>query len=1083
MSPDGVLASVGSHSEEMAKQESERAQTPQLSKGEEDVPTDEKGTRITPKDSQPKSKQNEPSQPSTEQKPAPSGFCLSADAPPYTPQSAAAKQATKAANIFGAAPETFDLGFIRPFNCPSGKQQQQSSQQRPGYLSVTAPLSTPSDSRMSRRAGSVTITHTETQLKSDTVRKVSLKSNTNAAASTVPLKFCKFLVGEDVAGFLVGRKGVGIEEFQSRNGPGLKVSVSKRGELFPCLLERTATAVGVGDGVERALLEVSRVALDRAMHKEEERRIDNGKKICKPKGCFKLVVPESALVHIFTPDPEGRVPMLEIAKKHGVEILSSAEGGYLHNKIHQLGLKETVLQVIGTSDTVPPAAVDLSLLYQGDPSLPSSLHLNYSHAHFVATPPPPPTPPPSPALSSKCGNRVPPHFAHPAGMLHLTSGYQPFGTSSSWSHTPQPTPLVDGLRVSVSSQAPMFCVPSTVGSLDSIPAAQVSQLECQLASQKQGFQGPTPYSLPSNGNGCIGGWQSFEDSAAPSIPSLQGERLTAELQQQLGAAIVAAAAANVSAQHQPTPNQTNSHSSLGTQQQQFHDLQQRQGPLPQPQLQHQLRASSEWPGVQLLSQLSMAHPQQTSMANEQPKTMPQQHTQRLQFHQVDELQQQFMHRQIPQARHEHSSSYIDEVNESRPSSGSRSLSLQELQQHIQALQLQHKEDKQQKDDVVHLSSFFSRTGRMNEQKQLLLSQQVQQQLQQHLQQFQPRQAQNPQQSQLHRHLQQVDLPPVQRWTAAHAISLHGEQHYPVACSDQGHGQFEQLQQFLPIRGRASSNQEAVDVANIQHLEPELLHQPPHNAAAEPLSPIPPPQWAQIQPHQLQQQMQERAHQQENARMPLVSSQNSTPGASPGLSVQLPQQHSSAIFLEAHGAINAAAQPQHPGMASSGLAKPVLEGSAPSESHQVVPSEGDICDSHAVRKLLEDLLKIMSLPTAEGAPRNHCHGQTVATLTHTTEASLDNEPSEAVEQKAQETRERMVEGMALVSSSHAKQLLQKPLNHSSQRQQLQRQEGQASTSHRRRRNAASTTNRTEPGTSRKGTKLRSKASHQVGASHS
>ena len=75
----------------------------------------------------------------------------------------------------------------------------------------------------------------------------------------------------------------GIDEFQSRNGPGLKVSVSKWGELFPCLLERTATAVGVGDGTERALLEVSRVALDRAMHKEEERRIDNGKKIGKPK--------------------------------------------------------------------------------------------------------------------------------------------------------------------------------------------------------------------------------------------------------------------------------------------------------------------------------------------------------------------------------------------------------------------------------------------------------------------------------------------------------------------------------------------------------------------------------------------------------------------------------------------------------------------------------------------------------------------------------------------------------------------------------------------------------------------------------
>lgn len=31
--------------------------------------------------------------------------------------------------------------------------------------------------------------------------------------------------------------------------------------------------------------------------------------------------------------------LCDAAKKHGVEILSSAEGGYLHNKIHHLGLK------------------------------------------------------------------------------------------------------------------------------------------------------------------------------------------------------------------------------------------------------------------------------------------------------------------------------------------------------------------------------------------------------------------------------------------------------------------------------------------------------------------------------------------------------------------------------------------------------------------------------------------------------------------------------------------------------------------------------------------------------------------------
>ncbi|CDJ60054.1 hypothetical protein, conserved [Eimeria maxima] len=938
----------------MLLQDSESARTPQPPKGEEGL-QGEKSSHITPKGSQPQIKQTGSSQTSTEKKPSSSGFCLSADAPPYTPQSSAAKQETKATNSLGAVAETFDLGFIRPFNSPLGHQQQHNLQQKHGYASLTAPLTTSGDARVPRRAESVGLTQAEAQLQSDTTRKLSLKPSANAVTSTVPLKFCKFLVGEDVAGFLVGRKGVvydlcgeisGIEEFQSRNGPGLK-------------------------------------------------------------GCFKLVVPETALVYIFTPDPEGRVPVLEVAKKHGVEILSSAEGGYLHNKIHHLGLKETILQIIGTSDTVPPAVVDLSLLYQGDPSLPSSLHLNYSHAHFVATPPPPPTPPPSPALSSNCGTRFPPHFAHPSEALHLTSSHQSYGISSTWSQTPQPTPILDGHRVSVSSQASMLCMPSTVGSSDSMPSAQVSQVECQLAPQKQGYQGSSSYALPSNGSGCLGGWQNCQESPAVSMPSLAGERLTAELQHHLGAAIVAAAAANaVTAQQQSTSVPTNTHTSFWPQQQQ-----QQQQEHPQQQLQQQLRPSCDWPQIHLLSQFCAAHPKQISRQNEQNRALLQDNAQRGQFHQV-ESQQPILQRQIQQAQQEHRSLHysnqLDEVNGSRMPSSACAMSLQQLQEQINALQLQCKEDEQRDDNAASVSSFTSSGGQPGEQKQVLLAKQTQQQLQQYLQQqMQQRQPQNLHQSQLYRQTLQVDIPPLQRWTLPNTASLHDEQNYPITCSEPGDGQLQQLQQLQSLRERTLFKQDQADEAAAHQLKLDPLQHPPHEAPIEPLSPVPPPQWAQIPQHQLQQQAQQLAQSPNDARMPLSASQSSPSGAPPDMSLQLPQRQ-----LEAHDGINVGILPQHPKEASSALKQAGLEGPEYPAPQQLIQSE-DICDPLTVRKLLEDLLKIIGLSTIQ-APNSHCQGSKAAALTHSAETTLDNEALEEPQQRTLEVGSRTPEGVAMSS---------------------------------------------------------------------
>lgn len=120
-----------------------------------------------------------------------------------------------------------------------------------------------------------------------TARRAQVRNNRGHAnpggGRSSSLCVCKFLLGEDVAGYLVGRKGGGIDEFQKRNGPGLRVTVSKRGEVFPVLGERIAAAVGVQGSIAKALEEIVDVATKRAMHKEEERRLDTGRKISKPK--------------------------------------------------------------------------------------------------------------------------------------------------------------------------------------------------------------------------------------------------------------------------------------------------------------------------------------------------------------------------------------------------------------------------------------------------------------------------------------------------------------------------------------------------------------------------------------------------------------------------------------------------------------------------------------------------------------------------------------------------------------------------------------------------------------------------------
>ncbi|KYF39359.1 hypothetical protein TGARI_320080 [Toxoplasma gondii ARI] len=243
-------------------------------------------------------------------------------------------------------------------------------------------------------------------------------SSTVQASVATSLCVCKFLLGEDVAGYLVGRKGGGIDEFQKRNGPGLRVTVSKRGEIFPVLGERIAAAVGVQESIARALDEIVDVATKRAMHKEEERRLDTGRKISKPKTCFKLVVPETS-VRLLEQQVENRESAKDIGRKHKTEVLITSANDWFHLEAGDAVAKERLVQVIGLPNDVKDTVRELVPLYQQDTTLTTSLELCYGKK----TPAPPPPPPPVlPSLFTFTPSAPPPAFSASSAFLPPYSG-------------------------------------------------------------------------------------------------------------------------------------------------------------------------------------------------------------------------------------------------------------------------------------------------------------------------------------------------------------------------------------------------------------------------------------------------------------------------------------------------------------------------------------------------------------------------------------------------------------------------------------------------------------------------------------
>ncbi|PHJ22963.1 hypothetical protein CSUI_003186 [Cystoisospora suis] len=230
---------------------------------------------------------------------------------------------------------------------------------------------------------------------SQTARRAHLKNNKGpinpVAGRSSSLCVCKFLLGEDVAGYLVGRKGGGIDEFQKRNGPGLRITVSKRGEVFPVLGERIAAAVGVQGSIAKALEEIVDVATKRAMHKEEERRLDSGRKISKPKTCFKLVIPESSarLLQSHVVAGGNSNTTFPGGKCKRTEVLITEENDWFHAQAGDAVAKERLVQVIGLPEDVKQTVLELFPVYQQDATLTTSLELYYGKRSPVVPPPPP----------------------------------------------------------------------------------------------------------------------------------------------------------------------------------------------------------------------------------------------------------------------------------------------------------------------------------------------------------------------------------------------------------------------------------------------------------------------------------------------------------------------------------------------------------------------------------------------------------------------------------------------------------------------------------------------------------------------
>eukprot|EP00920_Eleutheroschizon_duboscqi_P034567 GHVT01082854.1.p1 GENE.GHVT01082854.1~~GHVT01082854.1.p1 ORF type:complete len:1099 (+),score=268.93 GHVT01082854.1:879-4175(+) len=191
----------------------------------------------------------------------------------------------------------------------------------------------------------------------------------------------KLLVPYDVAGYLVGRRGSGIEAFQRRHGPGMKLQVSRQAEKFPGTSDRIVGLVGVLRNCLTALLEIVRVFCDRAMHRSADSHLEDGRPIPKPLVALKLVMTRAAAE---AEDGPVRTHRRNIQNETGADIYITKSTDSFSRRVAAFNLQESLVQVSGRIEDVAKACCLLACLA---PSESHSVELCKQMEYLPAPPP------------------------------------------------------------------------------------------------------------------------------------------------------------------------------------------------------------------------------------------------------------------------------------------------------------------------------------------------------------------------------------------------------------------------------------------------------------------------------------------------------------------------------------------------------------------------------------------------------------------------------------------------------------------------------------------------------------------------
>jgi predicted RNA-binding protein YlqC (UPF0109 family) len=170
--------------------------------------------------------------------------------------------------------------------------------------------------------------------------------------------FLKLLVGDKVAGSVIGRGGQVVHEYETKSGSQIKVSPAKT--FFPATTERMIMLSGS--------IESIRAALPLIMLKLKEHGMDEGSLM------LRMTVPNSCLIKIIGRGGET-VRQIQSRTKSLIHLCEKVDG-----------IPETALDIKGSESQVYDAAVEVTDIIQTEPKLKDIVGQYYGQWSPVNTP-------------------------------------------------------------------------------------------------------------------------------------------------------------------------------------------------------------------------------------------------------------------------------------------------------------------------------------------------------------------------------------------------------------------------------------------------------------------------------------------------------------------------------------------------------------------------------------------------------------------------------------------------------------------------------------------------------------------------